>query len=103
MASLSKYLNVSKTKLKSKGVDSVKSRVTNLTEYRPDLTIDSLIDELIIAYGETYGLEPIMIESSSLLMEELTVGAEKFSSWEWNYGRKIEFSDVLERRFSWGI
>lgn len=102
MSSLSKYLNVSKTKLKSKGVDSVKSRVINLTEYRPDLTIDSLIDQLIIAYGETYGLEPIMIDSSSLLKEKLSVGVEKFSSWEWNYGRKIEFGDSFERRFSWG-
>ncbi|TAH68887.1 MAG: lipoate--protein ligase [Anaerolineaceae bacterium] len=102
MPSLSKYLNVSKTKLISKGVDSVKSRVTNLNEYRPDLNIDRLRDELLIAFGKTYELDPIQIDDAQLPHDELMLGAEKFSSWEWNYGRKIEFSDSFERRFSWG-
>ena len=39
---LSKYLTVSKEKLQSKGVDSVKSRVTNLVDYIPDLTLESV-------------------------------------------------------------
>ena len=39
---LSKYLTVSKEKLQSKGVDSVKSRVTNLVDYIPDLTLEAL-------------------------------------------------------------
>lgn len=102
MPSLSKYLNVSKAKLKSKGVDSVKSRVTNLNEYMPDLTLDRLRNELIISYGEIYGLEPSMMELSSRPIEDLMSSEERFSSWEWNYGRKIEFSDSFERRFSWG-
>lgn len=99
---LSKYLNVSKTKLQSKGVDSVKSRVTNLRDYKPDLTIDRLKDELINAFGKVYGMEPIRMDIDILPDENLIDGTKKFSSWEWNYGRKIEFSDSLYRRFNWG-
>ena len=102
MPSLSKYLNVSKAKLKSKGVDSVRSRVANLTEYVPDLTIDILKDELINGFGQVYGSKPIQIDEGQLAEDKLKEGEKKFSSWEWKYGKKIEFSDSFERRFSWG-
>lgn len=102
MESLSKYLNVSKTKLVSKGVDSVKSRVTNLKDYRPDLTLDELKSELIDAFGKIYGLEPEKMDVNLLPAYELKERAEKFASWEWNFGRKIEFSDSLYRKFEWG-
>lgn len=42
LGELSRYLTVSKDKLKSKGVDSVRARVANLTEYAPDLTVEEL-------------------------------------------------------------
>ncbi len=102
MPSLSRYLNVSKAKLQSKGVDSVKSRVTNLNEYKPNLTISRLKDELITAFGEVYGLEPVKIDTMLLPEKELHSGEEKFASWEWIYGRKIEFGDNFTRRFDWG-
>ena len=102
MPSLSKYLNVLKAKLKSKGVDSVKSRVTNLNEYVPNLTIDRLRNELINAFGETYGSKPVQIDEGQLPKDILLLGTDKFSSWEWKYGRKIEFSDSIEKRFVWG-
>lgn len=102
MQSLSKYLNVSKTKLQSKGVDSVKSRVTNLKNYRPNLTLDKLKEELIDAFGKTYDLKPVRLDVDLLPSRELNERAEKFSSWEWNFGRKIEFSDSIYRRFDWG-
>ena len=53
---LSKYLTVSKEKLQSKGVDSVKSRVTNLVDYIPDLTLEALKKALREAFEEVYGL-----------------------------------------------
>lgn len=102
MSDLAKYLNVSKTKLKSKGVDSVRSRVANLKEYNPDINIDRLKYELINAFGKVYGLEPVRLDIESLPQDELAGRAKKFSSWEWNFGRKIEFSDSIYGRFSWG-
>ena len=53
---LSKYLTVSKEKLQSKGVDSVKSRVTNLVDYIPDLTLEAMKKELREALEEVNGL-----------------------------------------------
>jgi len=102
MRMLSHYLNVAKDKLVSKGVDSVRSRVVNLQEYRPDLNIDTMKEELILAFGKVYGLHPQPLELELINDKEIDKGVEKFSSWEWIFGRKIEFSDTFGRRFSWG-
>ena len=52
---LSRYLTVSKDKLKSKGVDSVKSRVTNLREYLPELTLEELKKAHFSSWKWLYG------------------------------------------------
>jgi len=102
MSMLSHYLNVAKAKLESKGVDSVRSRVVNLIEYRADLDIDLMNKELIKAFGQVYGLVPELLDEESLSLKEIDKLEEKFSSWEWKYGRKLEFSDAYEERFPWG-
>lgn len=102
MSMLSLYLNVSKSKLESKGVDSVRSRVVNLVEYKSDLDIELMKEELIKAFGQVYGLIPEIIDERSLSHKEIDKLEGKFSSWEWKYGRKLKFSDVLEERFPWG-
>lgn len=43
---MSKYLTVSKEKLQSKGVNSVKSRVVNIKELVPDITVDRMKEAL---------------------------------------------------------
>lgn len=102
MSMLSHYLNVSRSKLESKGVASVKSRVVNLQEFRLDLDINLMKKELIKAFGQVYGLTPELIDDKSLIHKDIDKLEEKFSSWEWRYGRKLEFSDSCEERFPWG-
>jgi lipoate-protein ligase A len=102
MSKLSLYLNVSKDKLVSKGVESVRSRVTNLTSYKVDLDISRMQKELILAFGEVYGLQPTRLEVSEINLDELVKLEEKFSSWDWIYGKKMEFNYSLDRRFAWG-
>ena len=53
-----RYLSPSKAKLAAKGVDSVRSRVVNLREFVPDLTIPQLADALIAALAEVYPVAP---------------------------------------------
>ncbi len=102
MNNLSKYLNVSRDKLMSKGVESVKSRVINLKEYNPNLDIDRMKEELLHAFGEVYGCELTPIDQEELDEQEMKVLAEKFSSWDWIFGKKMEWTYSMDRRFSWG-
>lgn len=99
---MAKYLNVSKAKLKSKGVDSVRSRVTNLINFRPDISKEMMQDALIRAMSDVYGGE---VETSGLPDRNITELADlidKCSSEEWRYGRRIPFEVEREERFPWG-
>ncbi len=102
MKMLSHYLNVSREKLVSKGVESVRSRVTNLTEYHPDLSIDMVKEDLVKAFESIYKLIPEEVEITQLPEQELKKYEDKFSSWEWIYGKNISFNYCIGRRFSWG-
>lgn len=102
MNNLSKYLNVSRDKLVSKGVESVKARVVNLREYHSELDIDILKKELLIAFYEVYGCELTPIAQQEIDKSEVKALVEKFSSWDWNFGKKMEWTYSLNKRFSWG-
>ena len=51
-----RYLSPSRAKLQAKGVDSVRSRVVNLRELVPTLTVAQLSDALIDALAEVYAV-----------------------------------------------
>lgn len=99
---MSRYLNVSKEKLASKGVSSVKSRVANLCEFTPDLTVDRMKEALIEAFSRVYGLTAQRMKENELPQKAIDELTEKFESWEWKYGRKIPFEYEMEKRFPWG-
>jgi len=98
MEKLSRYLRPSESKLKAKGVDSVRSRVCNLTEYAPQLTIDSLKQLLEAVFRAHNGgcdiIRPEELDISSIY--------PVYSSWDWNYGETPRFDVSMERRFPWG-
>lgn len=103
---LSKYLNVSEAKLRSKGVASVRSRVTNLRDHldeplrsadTKDL-IAAMQDAMVKAAAREYGCEA---EEEALpeIPKELL---EKYASEEWRLGTKIPFTKIIDHRFEWG-
>ena len=102
MEKLGRYLNPSKAKLKAKGVDSVRSRVVNLQELNPAVTVDSLKKALKEAFSNVYGLPLEALPSAWL--DEAAIGqlTERNRSWQWNYGQKLPFTFECEDRFSWG-
>jgi lipoate-protein ligase A len=102
MQNLSRYLNVSGEKLRSKGVDSVRARVVNLADYCPEVTAALMKEKLIAAFAEVYGQPPQKIETEKLDRERIETLRARFSSWEWIYGPKIPFTFEAERRFAWG-
>ncbi len=99
---MGKYLTVSKEKLKSKGVESVKSRVVNLEEYVPDLTVPQMEAALIQAFGAVYDGEPKALDVQRIDREDLMKRQERFGSWDWLYGRKIPFQYEVSRKLPWG-
>lgn len=102
MAALSHYLIVSREKLDDKGVHSVRSRVNNLKEWFPELTIEELKKTLRSAFEQVYGLESLIMSVEKLDAQELAERERRFSSWEWKYGRRFTFQHELSHRFSWG-
>ncbi|MBR7160374.1 MAG: lipoate--protein ligase [Clostridia bacterium] len=97
---LSRYLTPPKAKLETKGIKSVRSRVINLTEFAPDLTIEDMRDYLISAFAEEYSLTPTVIDE--LDDREVTRLAEYYSSHEFVYGSQIPFNVNFEGLLSFG-
>lgn len=102
LSELSRYLTVSKEKLQSKGVDSVRARVANLSEYAPDMTVDLLREKLLEAFEEVYGLKAQTKKVEDLDAEDIAKKTEKFASWDWIFGKKLDFQYELSTRFPWG-
>ena len=99
---MEKYLHVSRQKLESKGVESVRSRVINLCDLMPELTKERMAVVLKEAFAGRYGLPAEPFPGERLEGGEIRSRAAAFASWEWKYGRQIPFSDEISRRFSWG-
>ena len=71
MEDLSKYLTVSKEKLRE-------------------------------AFGEVYGLPVNICEIEDLNEKEIKERTMHFASWDWIFGKKLDFQYELSHRFSWG-
>lgn len=99
MADLSKYLNVSKLKLQGKGVKSVVSRVTNLIDFDPNLTIEGLKSALLEAVVEVYQAPLSQLE---IPVDIHNQNIEKYSSEEWLFNQHFVADTIVEDRFDWG-
>lgn len=99
---LGRYLSPPKAKLESKGVTSVRSRVVNLKELAPDLTIDTMKEYMTRAFSEVYGLKaaPLVLDAAD---EQAIVQLKaEYSAWEYLYGTPLSFTFQCESRFQWG-
>lgn len=103
MAPLEKYLNVSPLKLQAKGVQSVRSRVANLRDFRPELTIQELEKALETAFSQVYGLPVQPLRYEDLDQQALAKGQARFSRPEWIYGDSRPMAVSREARFDWGL
>lgn len=104
---LSKYLNVPDSKLRSKGVESVRSRVTNLVEHIKDeklkdkalpVQIEAMKNSLVVAAEKIYGAEALSVDAPEVPKELI----DKYTSEEWRLGSRIPFERDIIHRFEWG-
>ena len=99
---MGKYLNVPKDKIQAKGVDSVRSRVVNLNELSPGLTVEIVEKLLIAAFASVYGGNPIIWKEDSLDAGAIARLEDRFSRREWRLGADLSFEISFSHRFSWG-
>ena len=102
MDKLSRYLSPSKAKLEAKGVRSVRSRVTNLSQLVPGLTCSQMSQAMKEAFSRVYGLPvspAVLDEAAADIIQKET---EHMRNWQWLYGKQLPFSFQCEEKFSWG-
>lgn len=95
------YLQVSPLKMQAKGIDSVRSRVTNLKEENSAITLESLKEALKRAFLKVY--ESDTLEMAQIPEEKKQTIQEKYASWEWRFGETPKFDVELAKKFSWGL
>jgi len=99
---LGRYLSPPKAKLAAKGVASVRSRVVNLKELSPNLTVADMKAYMKEAFCQVYGMaaEPIVLTDAD--RAEITRLGAQYSAWEYLYGTPLPFTFQCEGKFDWG-
>lgn len=95
---LSRCLKVSADKIASKGVKSVRSRVTNIRDYlEQDISLAQFRDFLVEAMGEERPMERHIFTPEELGRAD-EIRRERYGRWEWNYGASPRFTIRKKRR-----
>lgn len=93
-------LKVDPDKIKAKGVKSVRSRIANISEFLPEMTLKDFWDYLKSEFSngdlELTEFTPKELEQARMLEKE------KYSTWEWNYGKSLAADIVNKKRFDGG-
>lgn len=103
LAVVQEALNVKQDKIESKGVKSVKSRVTNVTPYLEEKIDVKKFKEALLAYlmeDEENKQQYILTEEDLKKIKELM--EERYLKWQWNYGASPKYSIQKTKRFPWG-
>lgn len=88
-------------KYQSKGVKSVRSRVGNIRAFlQQDMTITAFWAHLKRTLGDAGMVEAQLTAEELAQVEKLK--AEKYDTWQWNYGRSPAYDTQVKRRFSGG-
>lgn len=83
-------LNVDKLKIDSKGIDSIKSRVTNISEVL-NFTLDEFKNKLVMFLEEKYKIKSIVFDAinNEFINNETET---KFRTYDWNFGKNFDFN-----------
>lgn len=99
---LAQALNVSRDKLVSKGIKSVRSRVTTISGYLPEKTgVLQFKAILKKALGEAEGMSTYEPDEKEL-QEICSLALHKYQSFDWIYGKNPPTDMCHSRRFSGG-
>ena len=98
---ISDVLRVKADKIESKGIKSVRSRVTNICDHFPNVTIEDFKVQFFKDMQADRGVERCEFsEADKKAIRELR--EERYVNWDWNYGRSPEYNIKKERHFEGG-
>ncbi|MCL2683960.1 MAG: lipoate--protein ligase [Synergistaceae bacterium] len=91
-------------KFASHGVKSIRKRVTNITEYLDaPMTVEHFLDGLCRYFAEHIeDIEPYSLSPGDTATAR-RLAAEKYSSWEWNFGASPPYNMKRSRRYDFGL
>ncbi|MBF8807656.1 MAG: lipoate--protein ligase [Enterococcus lacertideformus] len=101
-------LKVKKDKIESKGIKSIRSRVTNIKPFLPKdkqkMTTEAFRDEILL---KIFGVKTRGEVNTYLLKEEdwlkiNEISDQYYRNWEWNYGKSPDFNFSRQKRFPIG-
>ena len=101
LGKLQNYLQVDPRKMQAKGVSSVRSRVCNLSEFTPKVSVQTMLSAIRQAYESGYGAVTDFAPTPEQVAQVVPY-YEKQASWQWRLGKTPEFDLELDTRFDWG-
>lgn len=103
MEDLQRYLKPKPAKLLKHGVDSVRSRVVNLSEINPEITSENIVPHLKAAFEEIYGMQASTLDFKDIITHpEVRKLYDEFASDEWRYNKWKNFTAQRSAQFEWG-
>ena len=103
MSNLVKSLKVRDLKIKSKGIKSVKSRVANISDFlNNQLPIEDFKEYLLKSFYQSRDIEKYELDDKAMNYIDKKV-KEKYSTWEWNFGKSPDFEIQKIHKFPFGI
>lgn len=99
-------LNVSKEKIKSKGIKSIRSRVANISEFLEEKISMDEFKSLILRYiFDVDNIEDIpsyeLTEEDWKNIEEIS--KKRYQNWDWNFGKSPAFNLKESHKFDSGL
>lgn len=103
MTVLGDALKVSKDKIESKGIKSVRARVTNIIDELPEkITVNEFSDKILTKMKETYPDMTEYVLSEDELAKIQKSADEQFGNWDWVYGKAPEYTIERNVRYPAG-
>ena len=93
---LTRLLTPDNKKLQSKGISSIRARVSNLSQIQPDISHELLVDALTQQFHE----KPEYITDNHHLLQnqQYLENFQILQNWQWRYGSTPDFSHFFSHR-----
>lgn len=103
MTVLGNALQVSKDKIESKGVKSVRARVTNILDELPEkMTVEAFSEQLLNKIKEQYPEMTEYVLSEADLENIQNLADNQFATWDWTYGKSPDYTIKRSVRYPAG-